>query len=61
MEVKSAELSYVICDVLRMQQSNGLLLHDKEKWREAQELKGIIWSCSKISTIVPISHLMQYI
>lgn len=61
MEVKSAELSYVICDVFKMQQSNGLLLCDKEKWREAQELKGIIWSCCKISIIVPISHLMQYI
>lgn len=53
MKVKAGDLSCVICDVFKMKQSNGLLLHDKEKWRETQGLKARIWNCWK--------HLLLYL
>lgn len=42
MEVKADEVSQVKGDVLKKQQSNGLLLRDREKWNESQRLKGTI-------------------
>lgn len=42
MEVKADELSQVKGDILKKQQSNGLLLCDREKWDESQRLRGTI-------------------
>lgn len=54
MEVKADELSCAKCDIFKMQQSNGLLLHDKEKWKETEELEGTIWDSWEIPTLVPV-------
>lgn len=59
MEFKTDGLSCVICDVFKMQQNNGLLLHDKEKWSETQVLMCRIQNCLEISALVPICHLIQ--
>lgn len=42
MEVEADEISRVKRDVFKMQQSNGLLLRDREKWEESQGLRGRI-------------------
>lgn len=42
MEVKADELSQVKGDIPKKQQSNGLLLRDREKWDKSQRLRGTI-------------------